>query len=114
MRIDWYYYRASCDGCAHSRELLAKKNADIVETIDARTTRFDRAAALALARTALHVVATRGRSLVRYDMKKSPPTDDDLARSLLGPTGNLKAPTIRIGRKLIVGFNADVYKSELG
>jgi hypothetical protein len=47
-------------------------------------------------------------------MHKSPPTDDELIQYLLGPTGNLKAPTLRIGQTLLVGFNDDAYRSVLG
>lgn len=43
-------------------------------------------------------------------MKKDPPTDDALAAHMLGPTGNLRAPTVRVGRTVFVGFNDDAYK----
>jgi hypothetical protein len=32
----------------------------------------------------------------------------------LGPTGNLKAPTLRIGRLLLVGFGEEAYALVLG
>jgi hypothetical protein len=37
-----------------------------------------------------------------------------LLTHLLGPTGNLRAPTARIGKTLLVGFNADAYRQVLG
>lgn len=43
-------------------------------------------------------------------MKTDPPDDDTLAAHLLGPTGNLRAPTLRQGRTLYVGFHADAYR----
>lgn len=30
---------------------------------------------------------------------------------LLGATGNLRAPTLRVGKNLLVGFNEEVYAS---
>jgi len=48
---------------------------------------------------------------VRVNLKKDKPDDEELAGLMLGPTGNLRAPTIRSGRKLVVGFNQDVYES---
>ncbi len=42
------------------------------------------------------------------------PSSDTLAALLLGPTGNLRAPTLRKGKTLIVGFNADTYSEVLG
>jgi hypothetical protein len=81
--------------------------------VDATKVRKGREEALALARTADTVVVARGKKVLRFDMK-SPPPDDELAAALLGPTGNLKAPTLRIGRLLLVGFGEEAYASVLG
>jgi arsenate reductase-like glutaredoxin family protein len=42
-------------------------------------------------------------------MGKDRPDDDTLLRHMLGPTGNLRAPVIRKGKRLFVGFNEDAY-----
>jgi len=81
---------------------------------DATKERRGRDEALKLARAAAHVVAARGKKVVIFDMKNDPPGDDTLAAHLLGPTGNLKAPTLRIGDTLLVGFGAEAYKQVLG
>lgn len=70
--------------------------------------------ALTLARAASRVVVSRGQKIVSFDMKKSPPDDETLLSHLLGPTGNLRAPTIRKGKTLLVGFHDEVYGRELG
>ncbi|MCK6457192.1 MAG: hypothetical protein L6Q92_11770 [Phycisphaerae bacterium] len=46
---------------------------------------------------------------MRFDMSKDRPGDAELLAVMLGPTGNLRAPTIRRGRTLIVGFNEGIY-----
>ena len=33
---------------------------------------------------------------------------------LLGPTGNFRAPMVRIGRRLLVGFHEETLRKELG
>jgi hypothetical protein len=33
---------------------------------------------------------------------------------MLGPTGNLRAPTLRAGRTLVVGFDEEAYRKVLG
>jgi hypothetical protein len=33
---------------------------------------------------------------------------------MLGSTGNLRAPTIAVGDRLVVGFNEDVYQEIFG
>jgi hypothetical protein len=84
------------------------------ERTDASKERKGRDAALALARTAERVVVARGKKVVEFDMRKDPPDDDTLAAHLLGPTGNLKAPTLRKGKTLLVGFGEDAYRQVLG
>ena len=66
-----------------------------------------------LARSAATVVVTRGKKIVTFDMKKSPPDDQTLLVHLLGPSGNLRAPTVRKGRTLLVGFTEDLYREHL-
>ena len=39
-------------------------------------------------------------------------TEEKVA-ALLGPTGNLRAPTIRVGKTLLVGFNESSYEKAL-
>lgn len=79
--------------------------------IDARKVRFGKSEAVALARAkANRVIAANGQ----VDLKKSRTGDEELATLLLGPTGNLKAPTILVGKSLVIGFLADEYRRLLG
>ena len=65
-------------------------------------------------RTASTVVVGKGKNTIAFDMKKSPPDDDTLAAAILGPTGNLKAPTLRVGGTFLVGFGEDAYQQVFG
>jgi hypothetical protein len=62
-----------------------------------------------MARQASKIVVAKGKRIVTFDMKKNPPEDETLLQALLGPTGNLRAPTIRTGSTLLVGFSDDAY-----
>lgn len=46
-------------------------------------------------------------------MKKDRPDDPTLLAHVLGSTGNLRAPTIRKGKTLLVGFNEEAYAAVL-
>lgn len=81
------------------------------DVADAKKDRRGRAEALALAKTVGTVVVAKGKKLVTFDMKKHPPDDDTLAAHLLGPTGNLRAPALRRGDVLYVGFNEEAYRA---
>jgi hypothetical protein len=101
--------------CTKSREFLESGGWTVSGTVvDASKERKGRDEALALARTAEQVVVARGKNVVVFDMKKAPPDEDALAAALLGPTGNLKAPTLRQGNTLLVGFGPAAYERVLG
>jgi hypothetical protein len=70
--------------------------------------------AIALAKTTERVDVAWPKSVVIFDMKASPPDDETLAAHILGPTGNLKAPTLRRGTTLLVGFSEEAYNQVLG
>ena len=85
----------------------------MAERTDASKERKGRDEALALAKSAGRVVVGRGKKVITFDMGKAPPDDDTLAAHLLGPTGNLKAPTLRRGDTLVVGFSEAAYRQAL-
>ena len=80
-----------------------------METVDARE-KLGSAEALRLAKSAWVVLIARGKGVVRFSMKKDRPDDDTLLTHLLGPTGSLRAPTLRVGRTLVVGYGESVFK----
>ena len=69
--------------------------------------------ALALTKGIDELVVAKGKKFVRVNLKEQKPPGKELASLLLGPTGNLRAPTFRIGRTLVVGFNEEAYKDIL-
>ena len=70
--------------------------------------------ALRLASEATTVIIAKGKKIVTFSMKKDRPDDDTLLSHMLGPTGNLRAPTIVKGKTLLVGFNDDVFAEQFG
>jgi arsenate reductase-like glutaredoxin family protein len=80
---------------------------------DANKNRQGRAEALALARQVKVVIAAKGSKVVTFDMKKDPPEEETLLAHLLGPTGNLRAPAVRKGKTLLVGFSEEAYQEVL-
>ena len=42
-----------------------------------------------------------------------PSTSDEAIDAMLGPTGNLRAPTLRSGQLLLVGFNEEAFEQNL-
>jgi arsenate reductase-like glutaredoxin family protein len=107
-RADWYYHRTNCATCSKAQVFLAEHSVAIGEQTDAKKRRFERDEALALARQAEVLVVVKGKKVVRVDMKQ-PPGDDALAELLLGPSGKLRAPSLRRGKTLLIGFDEGAY-----
>lgn len=68
---------------------------------------------MALAAGADEFYSARGKKVVHIDLKNERPDDAAILSLMLGPTGNLRAPTLRIGRTIIVGFDEETYKKIL-
>jgi len=39
---------------------------------------------------------------------------DEILKRAMGPSGNLRAPTLRCGNDFLIGFNAELYSEWLG
>jgi arsenate reductase-like glutaredoxin family protein len=81
--------------------------------VDAKKNTISAAQALALAREVDEIVATRGRQVVHLDLRKEKPDTETIKQLLIGPSGNLRAPTLRIGKTLLVGFDEETYRKLL-
>jgi arsenate reductase-like glutaredoxin family protein len=83
----------------------------VKETVNADKARLPPTAVLELLQKLTRVVATRGKQVVVFDLKKDRPDDETLLEHLLGRTGNLRAPALIVGKTLLVGFNPEAYGS---
>ena len=98
--------------CTRAREFLERKKIRVVEEVSASRTPQGRKEALALARQASRLVAAKGTKVTELDLTKKP-SDAEILALMLGPTGNLRAPTLRVGDTLFVGFPKEGF-DELG
>ena len=67
--------------------------------------------AVALARQCSTVIVAKGKKVTTFDLSGSP--GEEVVDAMLGPTGNLRAPTVRSGKTLLVGFNEQEYAAVL-
>src|SRR4051812_4146112 len=97
-KIDWMYNRKSCVTCQRARGYLETAGCPVGEWTDAVKVRYDAAKALEVLKGADRLVAMKGKRVVAFDLKKNRPDDETLLAHLMGPTGNLRAPTARVGK----------------
>ena len=58
-------------------------------------------------------MAAKGQKIVKVDLRGKQPGWGELSSLMLGPTGKLRAPVIRVGKTVIVGFTVEMYESLL-
>jgi arsenate reductase-like glutaredoxin family protein len=59
---------------------------------------------------ATKLIAMKGKKVTEFNVAKEIP--EEAVAAMLGATGNLRSPTIKLGRKLIVGFKQGVCEKE--
>lgn len=64
-----------------------------------------------LLRNASRVFIAKGKKLEEF---KGGTATKEIVQKMLGATGNLRAPTIRVGKTLLVGFNEETYMKVFG
>ncbi|HIG01443.1 MAG TPA: hypothetical protein EYQ66_09090 [Myxococcales bacterium] len=64
-----------------------------------------------MAREASRVVVAKGKKVTEF--KPGGKAAAEVVAAMLGPTGNLRAPTARVGKVVLVGFNEDAYSDVL-
>jgi len=67
--------------------------------------------AAGLARAADRIIVAKGRKVDEFGGGKA---TAEVIAAMLGPTGNLRAPCIRAGKTLLVGFNEEVFERVFG
>jgi len=68
--------------------------------------------ARAIAKESTKVIVAKGKKLDVFDMKDAKMSE--VVEKMLGPTGNLRAPTARVGKTTVVGFNEEAYSEVIG
>jgi hypothetical protein len=73
--------------------------------------KLGQAEAEALVAQASKVIVAKGKKVSTFRPASDPL--DEIVEPMLGSTGNLRSPTIRVGKTVVVGFNDEVYAQVL-
>jgi arsenate reductase-like glutaredoxin family protein len=99
--------------CAKTQGFLAKAKIVTAEQVDAKKVRMGPEQVMSLLEDVDQLYVAKGTKVVHLDLKQDRPARATLLGLLLGPSGNLRAPTLRKGRALLVGFDEPTYKAVL-
>lgn len=106
-KIDWLYERKGCTTCKKAMAFLDGAAVKIGEVVIANKQKYGPEDALELTKKVSKVVAMKGKKLEVLPLKTT--DEETLLAHLIGPTGNLRAPTAIVGKTMYVGFNEEGY-----
>lgn len=112
--VDWSYHRNGCKTCGKTAAFLTDHQITITAQDDARKVPLAEAEALKLVDQVNDLYVTRGTKVIHIDLKSKRPDDEDLLSLLIGPSGKLRAPTLKVGKTMIVGFDQSTYDKVFG
>jgi hypothetical protein len=81
---------------------LEASKIDILDTVMA-SKKLQASDAEALLKNATKLIAMKGKKVQEFDV--SAKVGSDAVEAMLGPTGNMRAPTVKVGNTYLVGFN---------
>ena len=90
-------------------KFLDTNDIEVRETVPASRRLGDKDAAK-LVRDAKRVIVAKGKKLDEFEGGKA---RKPVVDAMLGPTGNLRSPTIVVGKTVVVGFNEDALRDVL-
>lgn len=86
------------------------KKLEPAETVSA-SKKLSRKDAEEIAKAASRVIVAKGKQVAEFETAgKAPKSAVD---AMLGPTGNLRAPVVRAGKTVLVGFNDEAWTKNL-
>ena len=83
------------------------------ETVNAKQRRIGLEEALKMAAEASDIYVSKGSKVIHLTVGGEEPDEELVKKHILGPTGNLRAPTVLKGKTMLVGFNEDAYQKVL-
>jgi arsenate reductase-like glutaredoxin family protein len=69
--------------------------------------------ALALLKGITDLYVAKGKKTIHFDLANARPSDEEILKHILGRSGTLRAPAIRKGSVMVVGFNSEVLSDTL-
>lgn len=112
--VDWHYHRPNCETCSKAQAFLNEHNVASSEVVNARKESIEPAAAWAMLAQVDHLHVVRGTKVYDFEMTDVVAQRSTLEPFITGRSGSLRAPSIRVGRTMVVGFEPQLYGRVLG
>jgi|TARA_B100000678_G_scaffold43633_1_gene33443 arsenate reductase-like glutaredoxin family protein len=90
---------------------LEANKIEVSETIPA-SRKLQASDARGLLKSVSKLIVAKGKKVNEFTVKDR--VSRDAVEAMLGPTGNLRAPAIRAGKTMLVGFNEEIFEGTFG
>ncbi|MCA9001824.1 MAG: hypothetical protein KDB61_07870 [Planctomycetes bacterium] len=92
---------------------MEDRSATVRETVDAKKQRYGAQDLGSVLDGVRHLVVAKGKKVLTFDLQKDPDMES-IEKAVIGPSGNLRAPTLRLGKRMLVGFHEEAYTDVFG
>lgn len=88
------------------------KGIEVTEAVEAGKQKIEGDDAWNILASTDELIVGRGKKFQTFDPKRD--DKEAILKVCLGRTGNLRAPTLKMGHRVVVGFNDDMYAQFVG
>ena len=108
-QIDWYYHRNGCTTCGKSQNYLSEHRIDPKIIVDARKNTITQDEVDSVLSRVNQIYSCKGKKVDHINLTAKAHDKESVLKLIIGPTGNLRAPSIIIDKTLLVGFNEEAF-----
>lgn len=113
-KLDWIYFRKNCATCKKAEAFLSQIGWELGDqVVDSTKVRKDGVEAIKIVKSNARLIVVKGKTVKSLKLGKDGPDDEEILSLVMGPTGNLRSPTFRHGKTIVVGFSEMAYQDAL-
>ncbi|MCG8688058.1 MAG: hypothetical protein MI892_24500 [Desulfobacterales bacterium] len=93
--------------CGKAQKYFEENGISVEQISDARKEKIDADQAWDMVKGQSQVFIGKGKKILEFTPDEA--NREDILKSAMGRSGNLRAPTVKTGGKVLIGFNEDIY-----
>lgn len=93
--------------CKKAQKYFEDNKIQVNEIVDARKEKIDSSSAWELISGQARVFIGKGKKVLAFEPGDN--NREEILKAAMGRSGNLRAPALKTGDKLLIGYNEDIY-----
>ncbi|PIE61857.1 MAG: hypothetical protein CSA29_01270 [Desulfobacterales bacterium] len=95
--------------CTKAQKYFEENGIEVVETANARKEKIDHDAAWQLIGAQRKAYIGKGKKVL--ELTPDDENREEILKAAMGRSGNLRAPALKAGDKMFIGFNEEIYNN---